>query len=169
MSAAIVHRNRKQAVFAALGLVLTTSLALGQTATDATPPDQLFLKDFSPRSIFKVPQNRVEKARFPAIDVHSHPYAKTHAEVDRWVHVMDEVGVAKTIIMVGATGKAFDDAVALFGRYPDRFEVWCGIDYQGLDQPGFAERAIAELGRCHNRARTGRRRTERQGPRPAGV
>ena len=157
MKAAIVRRNGNRAVLTtlALGMVLVASMAPGQTATDGTSPDRLLLKDFHPRSIYKVPQTHVEKARFPVIDVHSHPYARTPADVDRWVRIMDQVGVARTVIMVGTTGKAFDDAVALFGRHPDRFEVWCGLAFDGSDQPGFAEKAIAELVRCQKRGARG--------------
>src|SRR5688572_1279416 len=54
-----------------------------------TPPDQLLLKDYRPRSIFKIPETRVEKARYPVIDMHSHNYAPTEADVDRWVRTMD--------------------------------------------------------------------------------
>jgi predicted TIM-barrel fold metal-dependent hydrolase len=147
--------------------VMRTSLILGaafllgtqplraQTAADGTPPDQLLLKDYLPRSIFNVPQTRVEKARFPVIDVHGHPYAKTPAQVEQWVRNMDDVGIAKVIILASAPGKAFDDAVALFKPYPERFEVWCGIDYTGFDQPGFAEHAIAELERCRRSGAAG--------------
>jgi predicted TIM-barrel fold metal-dependent hydrolase len=126
-----------------------------QTAAEDTPPDQLLLKDYRPRSIFNVPQTRVEKARFPVIDVHSHPYAKTPAQVEQWVRNMDDVGIAKVIILASAPGKAFDDAVALFQAYPERFEVWCGIDYTGFDQPGFAQHALAELARCHRAGAAG--------------
>jgi predicted TIM-barrel fold metal-dependent hydrolase len=129
-------------------LLVSAALAAAQPPAPETPPDQLLLKDYRPRSIFKVPQTRVEKARFPIIDVHSHPYARTPEQVDRWVRTMDDVGVERTVIMVGAAGQRFDDAVALFGKYPERFEVWCGIDFTGFDQPGFAGRAIAELERC---------------------
>ncbi|MBK9137298.1 MAG: amidohydrolase family protein [Verrucomicrobia bacterium] len=119
-----------------------------------TPPDRLLLKDYRPKSIFRVPATRVEKARYPAIDVHSHAYARTAGEVDRWVRTMDEVGIAKTIILTGATGKRFDELLALYGRHPKRFDVWCGIDYTGFDQPGFGPAAVAELERC---ARAGAR------------
>jgi predicted TIM-barrel fold metal-dependent hydrolase len=61
---------------------------------------------------------------------------------------MDEVGIQKTVIMVSAAGKAFDDALALYKKYPDRFEIWCGLDLSGIDRPDFAVRAIAELERC---------------------
>ena len=121
--------------------------AFGQTADEASP-DQLLLKDYRPRSIHRVPVSTIEKARYPVIDVHSHPYAKTPLLVEQWVRNMNAVGIERTIVMVGATGKRFDEAVALFKRHPDRFEMWCGIDYTGFDQSGFAERAIAELERC---------------------
>src|SRR5438132_84167 len=131
-----------------LVVAITSSSSQNPGRDGETAPDRLLLKDFRPRSIYKVPQTHVEKARFPVIDVHSHPYARTPAQVDQWVRNMDEVGVARSIVMVGAAGQRFDDALAMYRKYPDRFEVWCGIDYTGFDQPGFAERAIAELERC---------------------
>jgi predicted TIM-barrel fold metal-dependent hydrolase len=120
-----------------------------QPAADATAPDQLLLREYHPRSIYNIPQTRVEKARFPVIDVHTHTYVKTPAQVEQWVRTLDDVGITKCIILSAVSGPAFDNAVALFKPYPDRFEVWCGIDYTGFEQPGFTEHAIAELERCH--------------------
>ncbi|MHB1307971.1 MAG: amidohydrolase family protein [Limisphaerales bacterium] len=141
-----------------MSTTLTRILSLAVLATSTlaqTPPDQLLLKDYRPRSIFNVPETRVEKARFPVIDVHSHAYAKTAAEVDQWVRTMDAVGVAKTVVLTGATGRQFDELIARFGRYPDRFELWCGIDFTGFDQPGFGPAAVAELERCHRAGAAG--------------
>ena len=135
-----------------VGLGLTgfpgPAAAAEATADPPTAPEQLLLKDYRPQSIFRVPQTRVERARFPVIDVHSHAYAKTADQVDRWVRTMDAVGIERTVILTGATGKRFDDLRTLYGRYPDRFDLWCGIDYTGFDQPGFGPGAIAELERC---------------------
>ena len=40
--------------------------------------------------LHKLPVTNVEKARHPVIDMHAHPrYARTAAEIDRWVEVMD--------------------------------------------------------------------------------
>jgi hypothetical protein len=66
------------------------------------------LKDYRPVSIYKIPVTQVAKAKFPIIDMHSHPYAKTAAEIDEWVRNMDEVGVEKTIILTMAIGAEFD-------------------------------------------------------------
>jgi uncharacterized protein len=116
----------------------------------AQTPDEILLKDYKPRSIFKIQETRVEKARYPAIDVHSHDYAPTAADVDRWVSTMDTVGLEKTIILSGSTRTRFDAAIARYGKHPARFTVWCGIDFSGVHQPGFGAAAVAELERCHN-------------------
>lgn len=124
-------------------------------AAEQVPPDKLLLKDYRPRSIYKIPETRVEKARYPVIDVHSHDYGPTDAQVERWVKTMDEVGLEKTIIMTGATGQKFDAAVARYGKHSKHFTVWCGIDFSALHEPGFAARAIVELERCRKAGGTG--------------
>jgi len=124
-------------------------------AVDKAPPEEILLKDYRPRSIFKIPKTLVEKARYPAIDVHSHDYARSDAEVDRWVRTMDEVGLERVVILSGSTGAKFDAAVAKYGRYQKRFAVWCGLDYAGFDQPGFGPAAVAELERCHQAGAVG--------------
>src|SRR5581483_6993091 len=68
-----------------------------QQESDSTPsgasPESLLLKDYKPKSIYKIPITEVPKAKFPIIDMHSHPYAKTTQEISEWVRNMDEVGI----------------------------------------------------------------------------
>ena|ERR1044071_7012435 len=96
-------------------------LSLALVAPAQTPPDQILLKEYRPRSIFKIPESRVERARYAVIDVHSHDYAPGDADVDRWVRTMGEVRLDKTIILSGSTGPKFDAALAKYGRHPNRF------------------------------------------------
>lgn len=124
-------------------------VCLPPKASAQTDPEQLLLKDYKPRSIFKISETRVEKARYPVIDVHSHDYMPTDAAVEAWLRTMDAVGIEKSIILSGATGRRFDQTMAKFGKHPKRFIVWCGIDYTGFDKPGFGAAAVAELERCH--------------------
>lgn len=119
-------------------------------------PGSLLLKDYKPKSIYKVPCTLVQKAKFPLVDMHSHAYAKNAAEIDQWVKTMDEVGIEKTIILSKEVGAKFDSVYQAYaGRYPKRFEVWCGFDYTGYDKPGFGPAAVAELERCFKRGATG--------------
>jgi uncharacterized protein len=118
------------------------------TAKSASP-ETLLLKDYRPQSIYKIPVTKIEKAKFPIIDMHSHPYAKTEKEIDDWVRNMDEVGVEKTIILTMATGAEFDGIQKKYAKYPERFEMWCGLDFTAYNKPGFEAFAVKELERCH--------------------
>jgi uncharacterized protein len=111
-------------------------------------PSAILLRDFKPRVLHRVPVTTVERARYPIIDVHSHAYARTPEQIDRWVRTKDEVDIERTIILTGATGQRFDTLHAEYMRYPDRFELWCGLDLSGSETPGFAAAVISELERC---------------------
>ena len=113
--------------------------------------DSLLLKDYKPQSIFQVPQTVVLKAKYPAIDMHMHAPRGNNLDsiIKAQIKNMDETGVQKTILFCG-TGKNFDRLAAAYGKFADRFEVWCGLDFTGYDQPGFGPATIAELERCVN-------------------
>jgi len=69
---------------------------------------------------------------------------------------MDETGVQVTVVLTGATGEAFDRLADLYLKpYPDRFQLYCGLDTHGIDQPDYRERAVAELERCYRRGARG--------------
>jgi predicted TIM-barrel fold metal-dependent hydrolase len=121
----------------------------------STEVSNLKLKDFHPVSIYNIPQTKIEKAKYPVIDFHSHDYPKTDAGVDEWVKTMDRAGIAKTMILSYSTGSRFDSIVAKYSRYPDRFEIWCGFDYTGIGEEGWEQHAIAELERCYKKGARG--------------
>lgn len=113
-------------------------------------PETLLLKDYRPQSIYKIPVTEIPKAKFPILDMHSHPYAKTDAEIEEWVHTMDEVGVEKTTILTMATGAEFDGIQKKYSKHPERFEMWCGFDFSRYSQPDFGTASVKELQRCHD-------------------
>jgi hypothetical protein len=123
----------------------------GQDPADSTLvlPDQLLLKDYRPKSVYKIPVTEIKKARFPIVDVHHHARAKTPGDVDALVKIMDAAGVEATVAFCG-TGAAFDEYFRLYSKYPDRFQVWCGLNMADVDQPGFGPATVAELERCRS-------------------
>jgi predicted TIM-barrel fold metal-dependent hydrolase len=142
--------ERRKCLYLSVGVVLLTwVVTAGAWAEEGPSPEKLLLKDFHPQSVYRVPQTQVSKARYPAIDMHAHVYARTPERVAEWVRMMDEAGVQKAIVLTTATGQEFDKVYALYAKYPDRFEVWCGFDYTGYDKPGFGPAAVQELERCH--------------------
>lgn len=114
----------------------------------AQNPEEIKLKDYRPQSIYKIPITKTPKAKYPVIDTHSHDYAKSEADLAKWVTIMDQVGVEKTIIMTTATGPKFDSIYSKYAVYGNRFEVWCGFDYTGYPNTGWIDHAVKELERC---------------------
>ncbi|GAB4362907.1 MAG: hypothetical protein Kow0042_00320 [Calditrichia bacterium] len=142
----IFRLNKLPNVF--LLLFLTFGFTLPELSAQSTP-DNLLLKNYRPRSAYKIPRSEITRARFPVIDMHSHAYARSEAEIDQWVKNMDAMGIEKTILLTHETGSRFDSLVAVYSKYGDRFELWCGFDYTGYDQPGYGPAAVAELERCY--------------------
>ena len=61
--------------------------------------DSLLLANYRPVSIYKIPTANITRAAFPIIDMHSHDYVSTPAEVDEWVKTMDRLNIQKTMIL----------------------------------------------------------------------
>lgn len=120
------------------------------TGAKTASPETLLLKDYRPESIYKIPVTKIAKAKFPVIDMHSHPYAKTAQQINEWIGNMTDVGVEKTIILTMATGAEFDEIQRKYSKYPERFEMWCGFDFAGYDKSGFGPAAVKELERCRH-------------------
>ncbi len=110
----------------------------------------LTLHNYRPRSVYNIPITNIEKAAYPVIDMHSHDYADNEQDIERWVSTMKKMGIEKTVILSKQTGAGFDAVLKKYSKFPQEFELWCGIDFTGYDTDGnWTENAIKELERCH--------------------
>ena len=111
--------------------------------------NDLALSNYRPVSVYNIPATHVEKPVHLVIDMHSHDYAGSREEIEVWVETKKKFGIEKTVILSTQTGAGFDEVVSKYSGYPDRFELWCGIDFTGYDSdPGWIENAVKELERC---------------------
>ncbi len=111
-------------------------------------PEHMLLKDWKPKSIYKIPITKIHKAKFPAINMHDHDDARTPEEVTKLVHIMEEAGIEKSVIFTNAVGAKFDSIYALYSKYPDKFMVYCGFDFSTYPKDGWSDKAVDELRRC---------------------
>lgn len=116
-------------------------------SSDAGLLDTLLLKDWMPESVHKVPVTEVTTAQYPAIDLHAHAYARTEEEVAERVAIMDEVGIERSVVLTGATGDRFDELHELYSQYPDRFDLYVGLDYTGYEEEDWSQQVVDELRR----------------------
>lgn len=144
-------KRRQWMMLPAAALAVRPGSAQTQSAPGNAPdiPEKLLLKDYRPRSIYKVPQTDIKRAKFPILDAHCHGPRPIQG-LDQWVKLMDAAGVERTIIFTGAnSGARFAEARQAYSKYPGRFDLWCSFDLSGADQPGFGPNAVRALEECH--------------------
>jgi len=121
-----------------LSLALLPTRAASQTMS---------IEDYEPKSTLVVPQHPVARARYPFIDVHNHQDRDlSAAAVAQMVREMDAMNMRVMVNLSGGQGTELVRGVAtLKGRYPKRFVVFANLDFTGIDDPGWGERAARQL------------------------
>lgn len=125
-------------------IALTVAFAVGsatqaQEALDGENGRSLALDQFRPRSSLVVPEQRPQRAKFPAVDVHVHPRLKLRnvpASLDAYVELMDSQNIAVSVSLDGQLGEQLEEHKKyLWTKYRDRFIIFANIDWQGDGQP----------------------------------
>jgi uncharacterized protein len=115
-------------------------------APQVPPPSIL---DYRPRSTLVVPEHRISKPKFPAIDFHGHPPGLDGSEegLSRLGAAMDEIGLRVMIVAGNVRGDRLRTLVSGIRASPtmrDRVRVFTGIDFSNVG-PGWAENAVRQL------------------------
>lgn len=107
---------------------------------------QMPLQDYAPKSTLRVPVHSRPRAKFPAIDVHSHHYTASRESWRDVVAAMDSLNLGGLVNLSGGSGenlaRMVEDIAAVA---PGRIAVFANLDFSGLDEPGWGERAAAQL------------------------
>lgn len=99
-------------------------------------PRRLYLDEFRPRSELKAPEHLLQRAKFPCVNVHTHPGKLTDAEIDEMVRVMDASNIAVSVSLDGPAGPRFAEHLrTLTQRHPGRFVAFVRMDYVGEGDP----------------------------------
>lgn len=161
---------RRTRSWTSLGAVILVALVAGSfadalwsqdrpdAAGNPSPPSRrLYLDEFRPRSELKVPEHILTEAKFPCVNVHTHPGRLSPEQIDEMVAVMDEANIAVSVSLDGRLGPDFRTHYhQLTKRHPGRFVVFARMDYQGdgdperpetwaVNQPDFGPRTAQQL------------------------
>ena len=144
MTSKTLPASRASIVFARAlcGLLLHSAVALAQSA----PPQTLTIEEYEPKSTLVTREHKIEKARFPFIDIHSHHSQMSPEYVDKLIKEMDSINLRVMVNLSGGTGEKLNQMIAAMkGRYPDRFVVFANLSFDDLNEPGYGQRAAARL------------------------
>ena len=106
-------------------------------------------EEYEPRSTLVVPEHRVTRAKFPFIDVHSHQrLGWTPEALQTLVREMDELNMRVMVNLSGRSGDALVRGIENMKQpYPSRFVLFANVDFSGIGEQGWGERAAAQLER----------------------
>lgn len=156
--------NRRQwlaGLAAALPLSKATAAGAQQANRPAAIP--LDLKDFQPRSMLKVPETHVARARYPVIDIHTHlgfrakgvagvPHGedqKFRAPASEVLPVMDRVNLKTMVNLTGGVGRGLEQSIAQYQTaHPGRFITFTEPRFYQITQPNYAREQADDIERA---------------------
>ena len=105
------------------------------------------IEEYDPKSTLVVPRHEVPRAKYPFVDSHGHQDTDfPPAEVDRLVREMDALNLKILVNLSGGSGEELARVIRNFeGRHPGRFAAFANADLSGVGEPGWGERAAAQL------------------------
>jgi predicted TIM-barrel fold metal-dependent hydrolase len=104
------------------------------------------IEEYQPRSTLVTPEHKIDRAKYPFVDIHSHHWNPTADHVDQVVKEMDTINLRVLVNLSGGTGDRLKKTLAVMkGRYPNRFVVFANLSYDDLNTPGYGRRAAARL------------------------
>jgi amidohydrolase family protein len=162
--------NRRQLLCSTgLGLVGGTmapsSAFSASTQGDSSKPKALSLADYEPKSMLQVRETRVERARYPVIDIHTHisvsakskdgvelaPERQYLGTPQELLAVMDRKNIRSMVNLTGGYGAGLSEAVTKYDRaFHDRFYTFTEPSYSLFlksDYPKLQAQAIEEAHR----------------------
>jgi predicted TIM-barrel fold metal-dependent hydrolase len=125
---------------------------------------RLDLSEFQPKSMLHVPETKVERSRYPVIDVHTH--LSFRAQVKNGVGigerldflttpeavlpVMDRKNIRVMVNLTGGAGAGLAEAIEKFQKpHPDRFLTFTEPSWARTAEPGYGKFQAEEIERAH--------------------
>jgi predicted TIM-barrel fold metal-dependent hydrolase len=105
------------------------------------------IREYKPRSTLVTTEHPTPRAKFPAIDIHSHqPTPISAADFDRVVEGMDRNNLRLLVNNSGASGERLKQALAAIraSRHKDRMVQFAEVDFRNVG-PGWGKQAAAQL------------------------
>jgi len=101
---------------------------------------------YDPVSTLVVPEHKLTAAKFPFIDVHSHHWRMGTMDLTELTSEMDKMNMAVMVNLSGGNGDRLKEMIDNVSRhYPNRFIVFANVDFDGIGEAGWAEKAVNQL------------------------
>jgi len=128
---------------------LTVLLSGGVCAQEQT--ETMTVEEYEPKSTLVVPGNPVTHAKYPFVDVHNHQWRGATMSDEQLAELVAEMDKLNMAVMVNLSGGSGDNLAAMVesmkGRYLNRFVIFANLNFDGIDDPDWTDRTVAQLER----------------------
>lgn len=127
-----------------------TSLLLGTLVSanilNAQEKARIDFENYNPPSTLKVEAHVKTRAKFPFVDIHNHQRSLDAAAQKQLLSAMDTLNMRIMVNLSGGSGDRLKQQIdALKQTGSDRFIVFANIDFSGIGNPGWTEKAVQQL------------------------
>jgi predicted TIM-barrel fold metal-dependent hydrolase len=121
-------------------------LSLIFVAATAAAQQKIDFETYNPPSTLVVPQHPVTRAKFPFIDVHNHQFQMGSMDLNTLTVEMDKLNMKVMVNLSGGNGAQLQKMIEnARTNKPGRFIVFANIDFKGVGESGWGERAAKQL------------------------
>lgn len=114
--------------------------------TIAAAQQKIDFETYNPSSTLVVPQHPITRAKFPFIDVHNHQFRMGSMDLNTLTVEMDKLNMKVMVNLSGGNGAQLQKMIEnARTNKPGRFIVFANIDFKGVGEPGWGERAAKQL------------------------
>jgi len=108
---------------------------------------QIDFESYDPPSTLVVPENMVEHAKFPFVDVHSHHWRMADMDLHGLIKEMDELNMQVCVNLSGRGGRALKDITDNIKDhgYEDRLVVFTNINIKSILEPDWTEETVKQI------------------------
>ncbi|MGI8634045.1 MAG: amidohydrolase family protein [Segetibacter sp.] len=101
---------------------------------------------YDPPSTLVVPEHKLTRSKYPFIDVHNHQPAMADQNLQDLLKDMDQLNMAVMVNLNGSNGKTLKQAADnIKANAPKRFIVFANINFSGIGENGWTEKAVKQL------------------------
>jgi hypothetical protein len=112
------------------------------------------IEEYSPVASLVVEKNKINRSKYPFIDVHSHQWDMSFSNLEKLVSEMDSLNMGFMINLSGSGLATFVGNQSLMDlnlkksltnikeSFPDRFGVFVNIDFNKIDNKDFAKNSV---------------------------
>ncbi|MEO5893587.1 MAG: amidohydrolase family protein [Ferruginibacter sp.] len=130
-----------------IALILTAGLIFSAASSKAQSSTQkMDFEKYDPVSTLVVPEHITRHAKFPFIDVHNHQWDMAGQNLSLLVRDMDTLNMSVMVNLSGGSGDYLQQSIKnIRSTYPGRFIVFANIEFKGIGEKGWTEKAVKQL------------------------